>query len=90
MPTNALVISAAMNGPVSSGMSGPAMCGAAASASDAAMPAFTETGIMRVLNGGDTKSHAAARTNASANAVSSTGSKANVMRSESIAVGVVV
>ena len=35
------------------------MCGAAASASAAATPAFTDIGIMRVLNGGDTNSHAA-------------------------------
>ena len=47
-----------MNAPVSSGSAGFAMCGAAASASAAATPAFTVVGIMRVLNGGDTNSHA--------------------------------
>ena len=47
---------------------------AAASASAAAMPTFTVVGIMRVLNGGETNSHADARTSASTNAVITTGS----------------
>src|SRR3954447_11020191 len=60
---------------------GSLMCGAAASASVAASPAFTMVGIMRVLNGGATKSHAAARTSASAKAVIASGSNATFIAS---------
>src|SRR5690348_7327762 len=71
-----------MNPPVSSGTLPCASCGAAQRASDAAMPAFTEPGIMRVLNGGDTISQVAARTSASAKAVRTSGSIVNVTRDQ--------
>ena len=62
-----------MNAPVSLGSAGLVMWWAAASASAAATPAFTVTGIIRVLNGGEMNSHAAARTSARTNAVTTTG-----------------
>src|SRR5690242_10411358 len=74
-PTKACVTSAPMNGAASSDRCGSEMCGATASASAAARPAFTGVGITRVLNGGDTNSHAVARTSARKNAVTTTGSK---------------
>src|SRR5690242_6672382 len=78
-PTNAWLMSAMMKPVVSSVTAlGTAMCGAAHTASDAAMPTFTTVGIMRVLNGGDTNSQAEARTNASENATRIAGSTVNV------------
>ena len=58
-----------------------AICGAAANASAAAIPAFTAAGMMRVLNGGDTTKNAVARTSASANAVTMIGSNVKVITS---------
>ena len=62
-----------MNAPVSLGSAGLVMWCAAASASEAATPAFTVVGIIRVLNGGAMNSHADACTSARTNAVTTTG-----------------
>ena len=72
-PTIACTSSDARKGPVSVGIAGFVMWWAAASASAAATPAFTVLGIMFVLNGGATNSHADARTSARMNAVTRTG-----------------
>ena len=66
------------------GNAGLWMCGTAASASEAAMPAFTVVGIMRVLNGGDVNNHAVARTSARTNAVIAIGSIGTVIGNQSV------
>ena len=79
-PIIAWVTSAPRNVPVSTvGVRAVLTCGAAASASAAAMPAFTVVGIMRVLNGGDDEQPGGGAHQREANAVTTTGLSGNVM-----------
>src|SRR3954449_7639861 len=74
MPTIAWVRIAAANGATSSDNVAMWICGTAASASAAARPAFTVTGIARVLKGGAITMNTEARTSASMKAEMATAS----------------